>query len=194
MRKPTVLVVPGLRDSGPAHWQSLWQARHPEYVRVVQRDWNAPRLTEWVATLDRAIRAVRNRVILVAHSFGCLAALRRIAERPDDVAGALLAAPADPAKFGLEEELPQAPIGVPAFLVGSCNDPWLDFDRAARLARRTGAVFVNGGAAGHLNAESGYGPWPEGERLLARLTALAAVKETPRSLVPAKARTQFRFT
>jgi predicted alpha/beta hydrolase family esterase len=30
----TVLIVPGLRNGGPAHWQSQWQRRHPECMRV----------------------------------------------------------------------------------------------------------------------------------------------------------------
>jgi hypothetical protein len=34
----TVLILPGLNNSGPSHWQSLWLAAHPEYCRVVQKD------------------------------------------------------------------------------------------------------------------------------------------------------------
>jgi predicted alpha/beta hydrolase family esterase len=165
----SVLIVPGLRGSGPAHWQSLWQAGHPEYVRVVQADWDTPRLADWTAALDAAIRTARRPAFLVAHSFGCLAAIRRLTEKNHDVAGALLAAPADPQRFRLDAELPAQPLGVPAYLVASENDPWLDYDQAARLARRFGCTLVNAGAAGHLNAESGYGPWPKGERLLRKL-------------------------
>ncbi|MBI4190694.1 MAG: alpha/beta hydrolase [Betaproteobacteria bacterium] len=53
----TVLIVPGLRNSGPVHWQSLWQLKHAEYVRVIQLDWGVPSLDDWTAALDRAIRA-----------------------------------------------------------------------------------------------------------------------------------------
>lgn len=168
MSSPLVLIVPGLRGSGPAHWQSLWQAAHPEYVRVLQ-DWDAPHLGRWTANLDAAIRAAHRPVILAAHSFGCIAALRRLAEHNEDVAGALLVAPADPQRFHLEAHFPAQPLGVPAYLVASADDPWLDYDQAARLARRFECTLVNAGAAGHLNAESGYGPWPKGERLLRRL-------------------------
>ena len=34
-----VLILPGLHNSGPSHWQSLWLEAHPEYTRVVQEDW-----------------------------------------------------------------------------------------------------------------------------------------------------------
>ncbi len=33
-----VLLVPGIGNSGPAHWQSLWEAKHPAVARVMQRD------------------------------------------------------------------------------------------------------------------------------------------------------------
>ena len=33
---PTILIVPGWRDSGPGHWQSLWADALPGAVRVVQ--------------------------------------------------------------------------------------------------------------------------------------------------------------
>jgi hypothetical protein len=34
-----------------------------------------------------------------------------------------------------------------------------------------GSRLVNLGLAGHINVESGFGPWPEGEALLAELRA-----------------------
>src|SRR5262249_57683615 len=47
-----VLVLPGYGDSGPEHWQSLWEAADASLRRVVQRDWLAPTLAEWRQTLD----------------------------------------------------------------------------------------------------------------------------------------------
>lgn len=171
-----VLIVPGLRNSGPAHWQTLWQTRHA-HARVEQADWSTPRLADWTAALDRHIRTAARKVVLVAHSFGCLAAIQRLGERSSDVGAALLVAPADPDKFGLAGELRLGRLPVPTILVASVNDPWLSYDRAAGMAERLGAVLVNAGAAGHINAESGYGEWPEGERLLARAAALAGQRE-----------------
>jgi predicted alpha/beta hydrolase family esterase len=36
---------------------------------------------------------------------------------------------------------------------------------------------VNAGDPGHIDAESGYGPWPEGERLLAKVMARSAARQ-----------------
>jgi len=171
--KMSVLVVPGLRGSGPSHWQSLWLAKHPQYRRVLQRDWLAPRLDDWVAALDAAIAATQARAIVVAHGFGCVATLARLARRRDGVAGALLVAPRDPAEFGLVCEA----VPVPTTLVASRNDPSIAFADAKRLARRLGCRFVDAGLAGHIDAAAGYGAWPAGEQLLARLMARAQAWE-----------------
>ncbi|MHB8571229.1 MAG: alpha/beta hydrolase, partial [Metallibacterium sp.] len=37
-----VLILPGLWNSGPQHWQTQWEARHAEWKRVLQRDWATP--------------------------------------------------------------------------------------------------------------------------------------------------------
>ena len=36
----TTLIVPGLHGSGPDHWQSWFERRIPNCVRVVQSDWS----------------------------------------------------------------------------------------------------------------------------------------------------------
>ena len=50
-----VLVVPGLNDSGPEHWQTLWQAKHPSFRRVVQEDFATPALERWSETIAHAV-------------------------------------------------------------------------------------------------------------------------------------------
>ena len=50
-----VLILPGLGDSGPQHWQSLWQRSDPRIRRVEQHDWHAPQLDAWCETLERAV-------------------------------------------------------------------------------------------------------------------------------------------
>ncbi len=32
--KPLVLIVPGLNNGGPRHWQTLWEREHGDCVRV----------------------------------------------------------------------------------------------------------------------------------------------------------------
>jgi predicted alpha/beta hydrolase family esterase len=171
-----VLVVPGLRGSGPRHWQTLWIAGNAAYRRVLPVGLEAPRAEVWAAAIDRALAVEPSRPLLVAHGFGCLAALVRLAQRRDDVAGVLLVAPRDPDEFGLERALPQA-LGMPSTLVASRNDPWLAFAAARGLAARLGSDFVDAGDAGHIDAESGYGAWPAGLRLVASLAARARAAE-----------------
>jgi uncharacterized protein len=47
----SVLLIPGLYNSGPEHWQSIWGVKHPEYHRVQQDDWETPRCSNWMQTL-----------------------------------------------------------------------------------------------------------------------------------------------
>ena len=42
-KDPIVLMVPGLWNSEPEHWQSLWEAEEPTWRRVQQGDWDRPR-------------------------------------------------------------------------------------------------------------------------------------------------------
>ncbi len=65
-----VLIVPGLSNSGPDHWQSYWHKRLDGAVWVDQIDWNLPRLGDWVASLVQAIREHPG-AILIGHSLGC---------------------------------------------------------------------------------------------------------------------------
>jgi len=53
--------------------------------------------------------------------------------------------------------------------VASTDDPFVTPARAAALARAWGSRLVTLERAGHLNADAGFGPWPEGRRLLADL-------------------------
>ena len=93
-----LLIVPGLHDSPPGHWQSWLQARHPLAVRVQQRDWSTPDLERWAARIGSTLeRSGPGRWLVAAHSFGVLALLRHLARLPQSpVAAVLLVAPADP--------------------------------------------------------------------------------------------------
>lgn len=102
-----VLVIPGLHDSGPTHWQSRLQAHFRHSVRVQQQDWATPDLNAWAERIDATLAAQPPaRWVAIAHSFGCLALLHHLATREPNskhhqgVQSALLVAPADPDKFG----------------------------------------------------------------------------------------------
>ena len=166
------LIVPGLNGSGPQHWQNLWQKAHPDYERVEQKDWNTVHLETWARAVVRQIEAANSPVILVAHSFGCLAAVRAGELAPAQIRGALLVAPANPGKFGVDALVSRLHLGFPSVVVASRNDPWMPYLDAVAWSRRWGSRFADAGNAGHINVEAGYGRWPEGERLLGELRAV----------------------
>ena len=161
----TILIVPGLSDSGAGHWQSWFEDRLANCVRVRQSDWETPDLRVWAQAVNDAAEAAGGRVWLVGHSFGCLAAVRAASQTGADIAGALLVAPADPARFGVVFALPRRALPFRTVLVGSENDDWMSLGSARRWSRAWGATFVNAGRAGHINVASGHGPWPAGLRL-----------------------------
>jgi len=171
-----VLVLPGYGDSGPEHWQSLWEAADASLRRVVQRDWLAPTLAEWRETLDRAIAACDRPPILLAHSLGCALVAHWARQAPRPVAGALLVAPADTDMVALVIDavasfapVPLEPLPFPSIVVASSDDPYVTLERAQIFARAWGSRFVAIGAAGHVNADSGHGDWSLGYRLLDEL-------------------------
>ena len=142
---------------------------------MLQQDWAVARLKDWAAVIDGAIRAGGASVFIIAHGFGCLAAVRRLAECRMNVAGAMLVAPRDPSELGVDG--PTEPFAIPTTLVASRNDPWMPFVQAKGLAQRLGSRFVDAGEAGHIDAAAGYGPWRRGEQRLARLVVEAQARE-----------------
>lgn len=182
----TTLIVPGLRGSSAGHWQTWIEARIPGAVRVQQADWNEPVLARWADVVRGHIDRASGSVWIVAHSFGCLATVVAAQDRRDRVAGAMLVAPADPERFspaGLRTGaasrarpsvaalLPQRQLGFASVVVASTNDPWVPLASATAWADRWGSAFVNFGPRGHINVESGFGPWPWGLELFQELRA-----------------------
>ena len=167
------LIVPGLNNSGPGHWQSWFEQRLPDCVRVIQDDWAKPDLPDWARGVRRAIHQAGRPVFIIAHSFGCLASIQAAWDRHERVMGALLVAPPDPRLFHVESILPRRRLHFPVILVGSENDEWMNCAQARLWADRWGAQFVNAGAVGHINIASGHGPWPAGLALFKRLHWLA---------------------
>lgn len=178
---PSILTVPGLGNSGPTHWQTLWERSRLDTRRVELGMWHSPHRNAWVTKLDQAIGQAPAPVILVGHSLGCQAIAWWASLSPQPygwpVAGALLVAPADvdrttvPAELASFAPAPRSTLPFPSILVASTNDPWIERDKAHSLAADWGSHFIDAGAQGHLNAASGLGWWPEGEELLERIIA-----------------------
>jgi len=165
----TVLVVPGMGNSGPNHWQTLWEQENPAFRRVNQHDWDHPVLFEWVMTLEKALASVTGPKVLVGHSLGSIIIVEAAMQSPEEIAGALLVAPPDVEQMEGGGQVPRGTLPFPSLVVTSENDPWVSLDRSEEFARTWGSRFVNIGPAGHINADSGLGDWPEGKRLFREL-------------------------
>lgn len=177
--EPLILLVPGLNNSGPDHWQSHWERELGQCARVDFDSWEDPHRNSWVNRLNLAIQRAGRPVILVAHSLGCHAvAWWNEYERPDadgPVQGALLVAPPEVEDKVVDERLARfapvmrTPFPFPTIVAASRDDPYIGFDRARRLARIWRSRFVDAGWLGHINAESGIRGWPFGQFLRRQL-------------------------
>ena len=178
-RKPTILIVPGIDNSGPDHWQTHWERQRDDCHRVDLGMWEQPHRNTWVNKLNLAIHQADGPVVLVAHSLGVVTvAWWAEYEQPrygNPVVGALLVAPPDVERPGLDERLakfgacPRSPLPFPSFLAASRDDPYCPFRTSISLARDWGSRFVDAGEIGHINARSGIGDWQEGKHFLDRL-------------------------
>jgi len=183
--QPRFLIVPGLNDSGPTHWQSHWLRLLRNAEKADLGDWSSPTRDHWVCQLDAAIRHAPEPIILVAHSLGCHAFAHWAKDSNNiletNVFGALLVAPPDCdhpdsnpllRAFGPTESLN---LPFPMIVAGSRNDDYASITYTRRLAKRWKGDFVDMGELGHINAASGLGHWPAGLAMLGRLIARAGL-------------------
>jgi len=167
----SILTVPGYRGSDEHHWQTWLEQQSGQCTRVQTIDWHKPVLHHWSREIIRTLDSSPLPLLIVAHSYGCLASVVAAEQRPNKVAGLILAAPASPERFGLfgrrhNQQQPDIARYLPqrlhthGVLIASRNDPWMDFRHAWAWSKRWGLTFVDAGHAGHINSESGHGAWP----------------------------------
>ena len=173
----SVLIVPGLHDSGPEHWQSYWERTRGDCARVEPRDWETPVCGDWVRVLDGAVAQMRAPPVLVAHSLGCCTVAHWAATTQRRARGALLVAPSDvemptfpPGTIGFSP-MPLQRLPFRSIVVTSVDDPYVSLARAAAFASAWGARLIEVGRAGHLDSASALGSWLDGQRLLDELLA-----------------------
>jgi predicted alpha/beta hydrolase family esterase len=76
--------------------------------------------------------------------------------------------PADPAD--IPWVVPRSRLPFRAVVVASRTDPYTTFAQFEQFAQDWSAELVDAGDVGHLDTASGFGPWPDGERLVSGLT------------------------
>ena len=180
-RSVPVVIVPGWHGAEPEHWQS-WltdQLRADgREVRVPQLpDVEKPKLDEWLAALGDALAGLpEGQFDVVAHSLGAVLWLHhvsrisvsRIADAPHPARVALVAPPSPHTSIPEIAGFFPPPLDVDVVrhasegtvLVAGDVDPYIPEGIADAYARplKIATTVIPGG--GHLNVDSGYGPWP----------------------------------
>ena len=171
------LIQPGWQNSGPHHWQTLWEAQLGHAAtRVPQQDWMVPERIAWTRRWSRrsAARRPRSSYWRIAS-----AAWRRSSpSQTAPVAAVVLVAPADAER---RERAGSAPylhadpdeasrIRPPCWWPATAT-PTARLDRAEAFAQawKADLEIVTGG--GHINADAGFGPWPDGWLMVGDMAA-----------------------
>ena len=171
----TILIIPGLGNSGPEHWQSIWEKQFG-FIRVEQKDWDTPVCSDWIENINNEVKKHdASKVILVGHSLACTTIAYWAKNYNIQIKGALLVAPSD-------TEADTFPPGTTGFIpvslnklpfksitIASTNDYYSAYERAKLFADSWGSELINIGNAGHINTTSGFGDWDEGINFLKQL-------------------------
>jgi predicted alpha/beta hydrolase family esterase len=181
-----VLIVPGLRDHTPDHWQTLLGKRLSNCRTVPPIGRENIDLDERIAAIESEAAKFSEPFVVVAHSAGCIMTAHWARQTRRPVLGALLAAPPDletpmpagyPTMAALESAgwlpVPRAPLPFPSIVASSRNDPLARAERVAGLAANWKSDLIDLGAVGHLNPASGYGDWPFAETIIHYLANVA---------------------
>lgn len=181
----TIVIVPGLRDHVPEHWQTLLEAKLSKMRKVV----SVPPLREdglncaaRVEMIQKTVQTIDGPIIFVAHSGGVIMLVHWAQKYRHAVQGALLAAPPDfdtplPAGYPTLETLhangwlpvPTRRLPFASLVAASINDPLASYASVETMATNWGSTLVNVGAVGHLNPASGFGEWLPAEQLLQQI-------------------------
>ncbi|MEH1128961.1 RBBP9/YdeN family alpha/beta hydrolase [Micromonospora sp. CPCC 206061] len=171
------LVVPGRGVSFADHWTRQWVENYPNYQWAPEPPGPPYIADERVAALDAAVSASDESAVLIAHSAGCLTVALWAARHAGPVRAALLVTPPyiDPKWTPQPDddvfigEVPRQPLPFRSVVVASRTDPFSSMVQFEGYARDWGAELYDAGDVGHLDSKTGFGPWSEGERLVATL-------------------------
>ncbi len=192
------LILPGWQNSGPAHWQSIWETQLPAQ-RVMQHDWMRPLRGDWITRLEDHVLSINEHsaqqirrveaendqkndqrdIIFIAHSLGChlVSAWAALSRQTHRIQGALLVAPPDSVREQFPQELKSwrppvlQKLPFPSICIISSNDPFCELQPGKDMAAAWGSERVELGDKGHINADSGLLDWPQGKALLAKLAS-----------------------
>lgn len=170
-----VFILPGLGNSGPDHWQTLWQEKFG-FKRIDQNEWETPDRTEWVERVQQIVSDYDpSNIILVGHSLACCTIAYWSQKYRVPIRGALLVAPSDtesevyPRGTHGFKPMPLERLGFNSIVVSSTDDIYVTPARAKKFSEAWGSRLVLLENHGHINVSAGFGPWEEGIALLQEL-------------------------
>ncbi|MBO8190495.1 alpha/beta fold hydrolase [Streptomyces oryzae] len=179
----TVVIVPGLRDRVPDHWQTILADKIANARTIPPLTHDRLSRDAQISALDDVLSDISGPVVIVAHSAGVMTTAHWARRHSRPVNGALLAAPPDfdnplPPGYPTPETLrengwtpvPRTPLAFPSIVAASTNDPLAAFHRVADLARDWGSRLEELGPVGHLNPASGYGEWHQAQEFVRELS------------------------
>lgn len=172
----TLVILAGLGDSGPEHWQYHWLKHFSNAIKVEHDSWDRPHVTHWLARLNETMTKLNKPVIFVAHSLAVSLVMHWVKHNPDitQIAGAFLVAPADvdsadhtPEEIRNFSPMPLERLPFPSVVVASENDTYISLQRAAFFAQQWGSDFISVGQRDHIGTVAKLGLWQEGLDLFA---------------------------
>lgn len=174
MNDYTLVILAGLGDSGPEHWQYHWLRHFKHAVKVEHDNWDEPQLKEWLARMNELMDQQTRPVILVAHSLAVSLVMHwvKTSKNTAQVAGAFLVAPADvdsplhtPEEIRNFSPIPTSPLPFPSVVIASEDDAYISITRASYLAKQWGSEFISIGKRDHIGTAAKLGLWDEGLEL-----------------------------
>ncbi len=169
-----ILIIAGHTGAGPDHWQTRLITKLKAARLVEQDDWLYGSLDIAITRIVNAVATAPKPVVFVGHSVGSVLVSHAIealtaAKVVERVKGAFLVTPPSEKSLadlhGIDarfQHIPRDPLPFPSVVVASSNDPYATLEDSADIALAWGSKLIEAGAAGHINKESGHGPWPEG--------------------------------
>jgi predicted alpha/beta hydrolase family esterase len=166
--------IPGLRNSGPNHWQTLWEKQYPsKFIRIQQDNWEQPDCEIWIQKLEEVLSQYEmEEIILIGHSVGCATIVNWFGKFQHRIKGALLVAPSDVERGDYPKyitgfiPLYLQPLPFKTIVVASTDDHVVDYERADYFASIWGSELITINEGGHLEGNIGTNNWQEGIQLL----------------------------
>jgi uncharacterized protein len=152
---------------------------------------HAPALRDWRAALAAELRALHGELTVIAHSLACILWLHHC-EAPvvGDARAARVLLVAPPSLAGAPQPIrPFVPVPLDrervaaaagdTRLVCAPDDPYCPEDAAVVYGEPLGLDVDVLPGAGHINVESGYGPWPEADAWCYGASAITSSRMAP---------------